>query len=262
MSTKEKFTTAKRRTIILNLIEKNDHVDVVDLSKMFSVSEVTIRNDLSVLEESNLLVRARGGAMKTGLVQKEIRLTEKNKKNTKEKVAIGKLAATLIKDGDTILFDSGSTTEEIAKLIKDFKDLTIVTNALNIVSKFIDTPTINVIVPGGKLRQDSFSLSGIISEKNISQYYCDKLFLGVDAIDVTFGIFTPNIEETNLNIEMIRIAKEVIVVTDSSKFNKRGLSKIADITAIHTIVTDSGLDTASIKKLEAQGIKVMIAKVD
>ncbi len=262
MATREKFTTAKRRSIILKQIEQNDQVDVIDLSKMFGVSEVTIRNDLSVLEDSNLLVRARGGAIKVGLINKEVRLSEKNQKNIKEKIAIGKLAATLVKNGDTILFDSGSTTEEVAKQITDRKDITIVTNALNIAVKFIDNLSINVIVPGGMLRHNSFSLSGVVSERNISQYFCDKLFLGVDAIDVMHGIFTPNIEEANLNKEMMRVAKEVIIVTDSSKFNKRSLTKIADISAVHTIVTDSGIDAESVKKLEAQNINVMVAKVE
>ncbi|HXA01426.1 MAG TPA: transcriptional repressor AgaR [Cytophagaceae bacterium] len=261
MGENHRMTTAERRSIILRKLEENDQVNVVDLSKIFHVSEVTIRNDLGSLEEKNLLVRARGGAIKASVINRDVKLSEKNKKNLKEKKAIAKLAATLIKDGDTVLIDSGSTTEEIAKELVDIKELTIVTNALNIVSQFTDNPDITVIVPGGILRHSSFSLAGNTSEQNLNEYYCDKVLLGVDAIDVRHGIFTPHIEEANLNRAMIRISQEVIVVTDSSKFNKRSLTKIADITAVHTIVTDSGL-TADLRKiLEDQGIRVIIAEV-
>lgn len=261
MAAKERFSTAKRRSIILKQIDQNDQVDVIELSQMFGVSEVTIRNDLSVLEEGNLLVRARGGAIKVSLINKEIRLSEKNNKNVKEKEAIGKLAATLVKEGDILLIDSGSTTEELAKQLTSMKGITIVTNAINVAIKFMDNTAINVIVPGGSLRHHSYSLAGTISEKNIANYFCDKLFLGVDAIDVDHGIFTPNMDEANLNREMVRVSKEVIVVTDSSKFNKRSLTKITDMKAVHTIITDSKIDKENVTKLEAQGIKVLIAKI-
>lgn len=255
------MTTAERRSIILKKLEENSQVNVVDLSKLFKVSEVTIRNDLSSLADSNLLVRARGGAIKASMVSRDVKLSEKTKKNLKEKKAIAKLAAELINEGDTVLIDSGSTTEEIAKELADAKSLTIVTNALNIVSQFTDNPGITVIVPGGVLRHSSFSLAGTSSEQNLNEYYCDKVLLGVDAIDVRHGIFTPHIQEANFNRAMIRNSKEVIVVTDSSKFNKRSLTKIAEISAVHTIVTDSGLTNDLRKILEDQGIRVIIAEI-
>ncbi len=255
-----RMTTAERRSIILRHLEENDQVNVVALSKEFGVSEVTIRNDLGSLEDKNLLVRARGGAIKASLVSRDLKLTEKNKKNLKEKKAIAKAATALINEGDTILIDSGSTTEEIAQLLSNYKGLTVVTNALNIVSKFTDNPNVSVIVPGGVLRHNSFSLVGMTSEQILREYYCDKLLLGVDAIDAEHGIYTPHIEEANLNKAMIEISREVIVVTDSSKFNKKSLTKIADITVIDTVVTDSGLPEASRKALEGNGIKVIIAE--
>lgn len=253
------MTTAERRSIILRKLDEDDQVNVVQLSQQFGVSEVTIRNDLGSLEEKNLLVRARGGAIKASLVTGDLKLSEKNKKNLKEKKAIARMAASMIEEGDTILLDSGSTTEEVAKQLASYKALTVVTNALNIVSQFTDNSNISVIVPGGVLRHNSFSLVGMSSEKMLNEYYCDKLILGVDGIDVDHGIYTPHLEEANLNRAMINISKQVIVVTDSSKFGKRGLTKITGLDKIAVIITDSGLPADQKKSLQNQGIEVIIA---
>lgn len=253
------MTTAERRSLILRKLEEENQVSVVELSKDFGVSEVTIRNDLGSLEEKNLLVRARGGALKASLITGDLKLSEKNKKNLKEKKAIAKAALKLIEEGDTLLIDSGSTTEELAKQLTNYKSLTVVTNALNIVSHLTDNPNISVIVPGGVLRHHSFSLVGLASEQKLNEYYCDKLILGVDGIDVTHGIYTPHLEEANLNRAMIEISKKVIVITDSSKFGRRGLTKIASIDKISTIITDSGLPLDQRKVLQSYGIEVIIA---
>jgi DeoR family transcriptional regulator of aga operon len=260
MQDTEKMTTAKRRSIILRKLDEHFEVNVSELSKLFHVSEVTIRHDLSSLENKNLLVRARGGAIKANIINRDPKLAEKTQKNLKEKKLLAKLAVSLIKEGDTILIDSGSTTEEVAKLLTNYKSLTIVTNAINVVWQFTDNPNITVIVPGGILRHNSFSLVGMTFEQNLNEYYCDKLLLGVDAIDIN-GIYTPNIEEANLNRTMIKIAKELIVITDSSKFDKRSLTKIVDIEAINTIITDSGISSSLKKMFEEKGITVLIGKV-
>ena len=260
MQDTEKITTAKRRSIILRKLEEHFEVNVSELSKLFQVSEVTIRHDLASLEDKNLLVRARGGAIKASVINRDPKLSEKTKKNLREKKQLAKLAVSLIKEGDTVLIDSGSTTEEVAKLLTEYKSLTIVTNAINIVWQFTDNPNITVIVPGGILRHNSFSLVGMTFEQNLNEYYCDKLLLGVDAIDIN-GIYTPNIEEANLNRTMIRIAKELIVITDSSKFEKRSLTKIVEIDAVKTIITDNGISPALKKMFEDKGIEVLIAKI-
>jgi DeoR family transcriptional regulator of aga operon len=257
---KRGISTAKRRLVILQMLDEKNEVNITDLSKMFSISEVSIRNDLGNLENQNLLVRVRGGAMKNGVINREIKLKEKISKNSKEKKAIAKVAANLIQEGDSILIDSGSTTEEFARLLTQRKNLTVVTNALNIVQIFIDSPNISVVMPGGMLRHSSHSLVGMNQTQNLNNYYCDKLILGADAINVNEGIFTPNIEEANLNIEMIRISKEVILLADSSKFERKSLSKIADIQAIHTIITDSGLSAAQRQVLQSKGVKLIIAE--
>jgi DeoR family transcriptional regulator, aga operon transcriptional repressor len=255
---KERFTVSRRKKI-LERIKETGEVLVTDLSKEFDVSEVTIRNDLERLERQNLLIRARGGAIHSeNHVGIDQRLTEKNKIHTKEKIAIGKKAASLIQDGDTIIVDSGSTTAEIVKNLGSIKQLNVITNALNIANALIAYPSINVIIPGGYLRQNSMSLVGPLAEKNLRSFYVDKLFLSTDGFDTRQGIFTPNIDEAYLNSIMIEVAKEVILVTDSSKFKRKSLAFICHIDKIKTVVTDSGIPGDDKQRLEEAGVEVLV----
>lgn len=259
MEDKNKRSTVSRRKKILNNLAENGQVFVHELSKEFNVSEVTIRNDLDQLESKNLLIRARGGAMKMEHnVGIDYRISEKNKRNLSEKIRIGKTAAKLVHDFETIVLDSGTTTLEIAKNLTDKKSINIITNAINIVNQFIGNQNIKVIVPGGTLRDKSHSLVGSIAEKNLQNLSVDKAFIGVDGLDPELGAFTPNIEEASLNQIMINIAKEVIIVADSSKFKKRSLAFICPINKIDMVITDSEITKEDLKKLQDSGIKVIV----
>ena len=256
---KERFTVSRRKKI-LERIKEDGEVMVAQLSKEFEVSEVTIRNDLEHLERKNLLIRARGGAIHSeSHVGIDQRVTEKNKLHTQEKAAIGKKAASLIEDGDTIIIDSGSTTVEIVKHLGSVKHLNVITNALNIANMLMAFSNINVIIPGGYLRQNSMSLVGPLAEKNLRNFFVDKVFLSTDGFDTKQGIFTPNIDEAHLNGIMIEIAKEVILVTDSSKFKRKSLAFICGLDKIKTVVTDKGIPTDDKKRLEDAKIEVLIA---
>ncbi len=251
--------TVDRRAKILEMLENKGQVRIPELSKIFNVSEVTIRNDLEQLEQKNLLIRTRGGALKIQRVGIDYNLNLKSKKHKAEKEKIGIKAASLVNDGETIILDSGTTTFELAKNLSGINDLTVITNALNIAGLLVDYPEIKVIMPGGTLRRNSLSLIGAIAEESIQNYFCDKLFLGVDGIDSVFGISTPNAEEAHLNKLMIRNSKEVIVVTDSSKFGKRSFVLIESIDKIDTVVTDKGIPEEEYQKLISLGKKVILA---
>jgi DeoR family transcriptional regulator of aga operon len=260
MAENKKGSTVKRRNQIIIEIQQKGQVFVDELSKQFNVSEVTIRNDLEQLERKNMLIRARGGAINLeSRVRQDHRITEKGKLYHKEKAAIGKQAAKLISEGETIIIDSGTTTVEIIKNISHLKELTLISNALNIVNVLSDTTNCNVIIPGGYLRKNSMSLVGPMAEKNLRNIHVDKVFLGVDGFDTKFGVYTPNIEEAHLNEIMIDIANEVIIVADSSKFKRRSFAYICPLDKIHTVVTDQGIDDEDKKRLEDAGIKVWIA---
>lgn len=256
---KERFTVSRRKKI-LERIHETGEVLIADLSREFDVSEVTIRNDLEHLERKNQLIRARGGAIHSdNHVGIDQRLTEKNKLHAAEKAAIGKKAASLIGDGETIIIDSGSTTAEIVKHLGGLRQLNVITNALNIANMLTAYANINVIIPGGYLRQNSMSLVGPLAEKNLRSFYVDKLFLSTDGFDTMQGIYTPNIDEAHLNSIMISIAKEVILVTDSSKFKRKSLAFICTTDKLKTVVTDHMIPEDDKKTLEQAGVGVVIA---
>jgi len=254
-------STVSRRIKIIELLKTHGQVNVNELSESLGVTGVTIRNDLAQLEKKRILIRARGGAIKIeqNFADEDYPLSDKQKKHLFEKREIGKKAAELIEENNTIIIDSGSTTYELAKNLKRFNDLTVITNALNVATLLAEYNNINVIVPGGMLKKNSLSLVGILAEKGFKDYFCDKLFLGVDGFDLNFGISTPNPEEAHLNQIMIGISKEVIVVADSSKFQKRGFAFIAPVNRINTVVTDQGILAEHKSKLESLGVKVIIA---
>ena len=251
-------STVQRRVIILERLEEKGQVDVTELSKTLRVSEVTIRNDLKRLEQKNALIRARGGAFKIDRVGMDFTLSDKNKQNYDQKRKIGKAAAELVEEGDTIILDSGTTTMEIAKNLSSIAELTVITNALNIANQLADHPRANIIIPGGFLRKNSLSLIGSTAEDSFKNYFCDKLFLAVDGFSTTFGLSTPNVEEAHLNRIMISISKQVIVVADSSKFHKRSFALIGPVAGIDVLITDEGIPPDDQKKLESAGVKLII----
>ena len=254
-------STVSRRAKILEELDAKGQVTVSDLSEQYSISTVTIRNDLAHLEKQNMLIRARGGAIKVKYYRLEIdpSVSEKQKEFLKEKQKIAKAAIKLIDDGDTIVLDSGSTTSEVAKSLEQFKNLTIITNALNIASILSEYENFNVFMSGGVLRKRSLSLIGALAGENFKNFYCDKLFLGVDGFDTQYGLSTPNTEEAYVNSIMIGMAKKVIVVTDSRKFLRRRFAFIAPMSKIHTVVTDSGIREEDKARLKNNGIELIIA---
>ena len=254
-------STVSRRSEILEELNSKGQVSVIKLSKAFHVSEVTIRNDLVQLEKQNMLIRARGGAFKVKFnhIGIDSPLSEKGRKNFFEKQKIGKAAIKLINEGDTIIIDSGTTTMELAQNLQQFKDLTIITNALNIASVLAENNEFNIFMPGGILRNRSLSLVGSLAEESFANYFCDKLFLGVDGFDTKHGLSTPNVEEAHMNLVMINLARKVIVVTDSSKFLRRRFAFIAPLSRIDIVITDHGISEEDKQRLESAGIEVIIA---
>ena len=252
--------TVERRKKILDILNEKGHVFVHELSEQFGVSGVTIRNDLDLFESKKLLLRSRGGAIKYETsVGKDYEISAKDKINYAEKIKIGKKAAALVKAGETIILDSGTTTMEIAKNLNQDNAINVITNAFNIANLLINSQNINIIVPGGTLRKNSHSLVGSLAEKSFRNFYVDRVFIGVDGFDTTLGAFTPNIEEASLNQVMIEIAREVILVTDSSKFERRSLAFICSPSSVDVVVTDKNIKKEDLLKLQDANIEVIIA---
>lgn len=253
-------STVGRRRYILERLNERGQVNVLELSEQLGVSEVTIRNDLARLEDQKVLIRARGGALKIERVNTDFSLSDKNKINLQQKRLIGIAAAKLINEKDTITLDSGTTTNEIIRNLSKDIELTVVTNAINLVNQLSEFPNITIVVPGGVLRKNSMSLVGTNAEESFKNFYSDKLFLATDGIDTTYGISTPNLEEANINRVMIGYSKQVILVTDSSKFRRRCLAFIAPLDKIDTIITDDDILPEDVRRLESLGINIIIGQ--
>lgn len=251
------LSTVERRQEIVVLANHQGKVKVPDLSDKFKVSTVTIRNDLNSLAKKGLLVRARGGAIASTKISKELSVEEKHHENHDVKVAIGKEAAKLINHGESIILDSGTTTEQIAKCLGTHKDLVVMTNGLNITVELSHFDDIETLVTGGKLRKRSLSFYGSHAEESLKNLRFDKVFLGVDGIDTTVGLTTHFEHEANLNRIMVDSSREVIAVTDSSKFNKNGFQLVASMISINTLITDDRIPEKARSEIESYGIKLI-----
>lgn len=250
-------STVERRDSIIQIIQENGKVRVDTLSEKFDVSSVTIRNDLDFLEKKGIVHRTHGGALLRKNVYEDPSLEEKQQLYREEKQRIGAKAVELIKDGDSILLDSGTTAMEIAQRINGKQNLTIMTNAINLALKLGNLTSINLMLTGGLLRRESFSLVGPEAEATISNYFFDKLFLGVDGLDINFGLTTPNPMEAQLNRIMVERAQQVIAITDSSKFGRHSFSYICDIDVISTLITDTNISVEFEKELLRRNIDVI-----
>ncbi len=250
--------TTERRDEIVRLVIEKGRVTVKDSSEMFDVSAVTIRNDLNFLEKKGLVHRAYGGALRWDTVSFDTAIREKEKLNAEEKARIGKAASKLINNGDSIIIDSGTTTMEIAKNIQGKKDLTVMTNAINIAIELASVAGIKLMLTGGTLRETSFSLVGPQAEEVLKEFYFDKVFLGVDGFDMEYGLTTPNILEAQLNRLMVNRARETIVVVDSSKFARRSLSQIVKPVDIAVVITDNKISEEYKRKIEEMDIELVI----
>ncbi|OAD42840.1 DeoR/GlpR family DNA-binding transcription regulator [Polaribacter atrinae] len=249
---------AERHKLILNKLEKQGHVAVLDLSKEFNVSSVTIRKDLKLLEELNLLFRSHGKAIQINPYTHERTVNEKEKLHQGEKNKIAIKAAELIEPFDSIILASGTTIIEMANQIKSTKGVTVLTASLNAALIVSELNDIEVIQLGGTLRKSSSSIIGPFGEKMLSEFTCCKLFLGVDGIDIDFGLTTTNTMEASLNQVMIKSAQKIIILADSSKFGKKGFGRICGLEEVDQIITDSGLDDNYRNKLIKLGIDVLV----
>jgi len=248
----------ERRRAILELINREGRVLVNELATTFNTSQVTIRKDLEILHADGLLHRTHGGALpsREGALA-DPTLREKEKLHRKEKLRIAEAAASMVSEGQVVILDSGTTTTAIARALRSFHNLTVVTNAVNIVSELSGTD-VEVIVTGGALRKNSFSLVGPIAEETLRRLSADILFLGVDGFDVSYGLSTPNLLEAKVNRIMVEVSKTTVAVCGSSKFGRRSLALIAPPIGMQHVITDHGISKSDLKALRKAGINVAL----
>jgi DeoR family transcriptional regulator of aga operon len=248
----------ERRRAIVDIISREGRALVKDLSRGFRTSQVTIRKDLEVLHAQGFLYRTHGGALpfREGALA-DPTLREKEKLYRKEKLRIAAAAARMVQENQVIILDSGTTTTAIARALRHLQQLTIVTNAVNIAAELAGSQ-LEVILTGGTLRKNSFSLVGPIAEDTLRRLNADIFFLGVDGFDVNYGLSTPNLLEAKVNRVMVEVARQTVVVCDSSKFGRRSLSLIVPTSAAQKVITDKKAPMSDLRALKKLGVQSMV----
>lgn len=250
--------TRQRRQQIIDTLLQQGSVLVGELVERHHVSAVTIRADLNHLQARGLAVRTRGGATLLRSPPPEHPLHEKDAIHLTRKDAIGARAAQLVNAGANILIDSGSTTRMLARHLLGRHDITVMTNGLNIAWELATAAGITLRLTGGLLHQASLSLHGSQAEASLQSFSFDTLFLGVDGLDLQFGVTTHHEAEARLNQRMLERARRVVVLSDSSKFGKVSLHCIASLDQIHAIITDSGIPAETRESLQRLGIELVV----
>ncbi|WP_428329874.1 DeoR/GlpR family DNA-binding transcription regulator [Mucilaginibacter sp.] len=248
----------ERHQYILKKLNDAGYVNVQDLSIEMKVSHVTIRKDLRLLEDKNLLFRTHGGGSKNNPYTSDRPVEEKEQLYANEKQLIAKAAAKMIGHNDSIIIASGTTMLALARSINPETHLTVITSALNVALALSHHPQVDVLQLGGQLRPNSSSVMGPYADQILDDVACSILFLGVDGIDIEMGLTTTSLMEAHLNQRMIEAAQITIVLADSSKMGRRGLGRICPLDQVQHIITDDGVNPSTIRLLEDKGIKVTV----
>ena len=248
-----------RRRKIYELIREEGSARVSTLSETFSVSEPTIRSDLKRLEDEGLVVRDHGGAYLRGVdtLVRSGRL--QHTENADKKRLIGKKAAEFINDSDTLILDSGSTVTELAKNLLERRNLHIVTNALNIALLVGSEPSFTVHVTGGEFKAPTLSLTGEQAAAVFEHVSVDKLFLATAGISPESGLTYPGFSDLPVKRAMIRAAKTVYLLADSTKIGKTAFAALGGLSDVNVLITDAGIDPKSVRMFEDLGIEVVVA---
>ncbi len=250
-----------RREFILKEVEENHVVKILDLSKRLKVTRETIRKDLYFLEKRGLIKKIHGGAVLETANQETDYEKRKNEFHD-EKVMIAQKAASYIEEGDTVYLDYGTTTLELAKEILKMKNITVVTNTIPIVNLLLANESIDLIIPGGIVRNNESSLYGSFASNNIKDIFVTIGFFGCSGIDVARGITSHHTGENLVSKEMIEHSQTTIVLADHSKFGTVALNKTATFDQIDIVITDSPRSEEEDQQYIQQGAKLVYSSND
>jgi len=253
--------TSQRRLQISELVRQHGSVQVSSLAQRFGVSLQTVRKDLRYLAERGVMARAYGGGIDSsavGVNQSEPHYEAKRTTHLEEKRRIGARAAALVRPGDTIAIDSGTTAIQLAEALPDI-DITVVTNDFGVLTALSPKANINLVMLGGELRRKNMAFYGGLTVEALGALHVDLLFLGVDGFDLERGITTHYEPEAMLNRKMVEAARVVVAITDSSKFGKICLHRIIPVSGLDTLITDTGTPADVAQACQALGVELLLA---
>ncbi|MEZ0541037.1 DeoR/GlpR family DNA-binding transcription regulator [Fibrella arboris] len=249
----------QRRDKILELLKEDGSAKVINLARIFKVTEVTIRQDLEKLEKDGLVTKEHGGAYLKDVGDQVRTFSLGNQENIDKKELIAAKCLEFIESGDSIILDSGSTTTEIAKKLRGFKDLTVITNALNIAMMLGAEPGIELIMTGGEFKPPTLSLTGQKAADFFRGINVQKLFLATAGISLKSGLTYPSLSDLVVKKAMIDAADTTYLVADSTKIGKSAFASLGALSLIDYIITDAGIEEKHKQVFHDNEIELIIA---
>ena len=251
--------TPERQKQILSLLSQHGRLSVAEIVSQFSISEATARRDLETLSSQGKALRVHGGVIAVEQAPPELPILERENEQGDEKARIGRAAAALVGNHETIFLGSGTTVLEIARNLRDHKNLTVITNSLPVLNILAGNTEITVVSLGGMLRESELSFIGHITEQALSEVRVDKVFMGTRGVSLEHGLTNDYLQETLTDRAILRIGREVLIVADHTKVNRVATVLLAPLKSMQTLLTDSNADKKFVQALKKQGITVIAA---
>ncbi len=258
METKLSLSTMERQDELRRFVEQHNRATVNEIAERFSVSVATVRRDIEALTERGEIQRFHGGAMALRQAPPELPALQREIEQSEEKKRIGRAAATLIEDGETVFISSGTTALEVARNLHSHRNLTVITNSLLVVNELAGS-NIEVVGLGGVLRHTEMSMIGHITEQALSEVHAHKIILGIRALDIERGLTNDYLPETVTDRAILGLGGAVIVVADHTKCGCVSTASLAPITVVNKLVTDTQTQSDFIQELQGKGIEVIVA---
>jgi len=255
----EFIPTPERQKQILSLLTRQGRLSVSEIVKQFSISTATARRDLESLASQGKVQRVHGGVIAVEEAPPELPILERENEQADEKARIGRTAAGLVADKETVFLGSGTTVLEVARNLRNRKNLTVITNSLPVLNALAGVEGITVISLGGMLRESELSFIGHITEQALTEIRADKVIIGTRGVSLEHGLTNDYLQETLTDRAIMKIGREVIVVADYTKVNRVATALLAPLDSMQTFVTDSKADKKFVQELKKQGINVIVA---
>ena len=251
--------TPERQKQILSLLSQHGRLSVAEIVSQFSISEATARRDLETLSSQGKALRVHGGVIAVEQAPPELPILERENEQGDEKARIGRAAAALVGNHETIFLGSGTTVLEIARNLRDHKDLTVITNSLPVLNILAGNKEITVVSLGGMLRESELSFIGHITEQALGEVRVDKVFMGTRGVSLEHGLTNDYLQETLTDRAILKIGREVLIVADHTKVNRVATVLLAPLKSMQTLLTDSNADKKFVQALKKQGLTVIAA---
>ena len=237
------------------MLAEDNSISVNDISKLLHVSTVTIRSDLSSLEESGYIIRTRGGALPA--FHKSI--LDRQRNMIEEKIRIAKTAASLVNDGDTVMIEAGTTTALVARFLLGKRDIHVVTNSTLLLRYARTNPSLNLTVTGGEFRPMTESFVGSMTLRELEQFHVRLAFVGTDGFSIDNGLTTHLAEGAEIVRMMAVLSEETMLLADSGKYDRAGFARVLSLDQVDALITDSGMRESDLSLIRDQGVRIYVA---